>query len=63
MVNGFEDNILKVQPDILPPGSVSISDVWIDDVAWHKFDHEKFTVELPDLSYRAKIKVRLVPVE
>ena len=61
MVDGFEDKILRVQPDILPPGSVRISKVWIDDESWKKFDADNFTVELPELDHRPKIKVRLVP--
>jgi hypothetical protein len=61
VINGFENKTLRVQPDILPPGSVRVSDVWIDDVPWKKFDAEKFTIELPNLDYRPKIKVRLVP--
>ena len=27
---GFKDNILRVSPDILPPGSIRIGEVWID---------------------------------
>ena len=61
VINGFENKTLRVQPDILTPGSVRVSDVWIDDVPWKKFDAEKFTIELPNLDYRPKIKVRLVP--
>jgi len=60
--NGFLNNILRVQPDILPPGCVRISDVWVDNNPWKNFDAEKLTVELPNLNYRPKIKVRLVPV-
>jgi len=63
LVDGSGGSILRVQPDILPPGSTRISDVWIDDVLWRKFDAEKFTVELPALNYRPKVKVRLVPNE
>ncbi|MCX5703751.1 MAG: AGE family epimerase/isomerase, partial [Candidatus Omnitrophica bacterium] len=37
-----------------------IEQVWIDGNPWNKFDAEKLTVELPNLSYRPKIKVRLV---
>ncbi len=61
LVNGFPDNILRVQPDILPPGSARISEVWIDNDPWKRFDADHFTVELPNLDYRPKIKVRLVP--
>ncbi|HRY28476.1 MAG TPA: AGE family epimerase/isomerase [Elusimicrobiota bacterium] len=61
VVNGFADSVLRVQPDILPPGSVRLADVWIDGNPWKKFDAEKLTVELPTLNYRPKIKVRMVP--
>ena len=61
LVNGFEDNILRVQPDILPPGSVRISEVWMDDTPWENFDADHLTVALPDLNHRPKIRVRLVP--
>jgi mannose/cellobiose epimerase-like protein (N-acyl-D-glucosamine 2-epimerase family) len=60
--NGFPGDILRVQPDILPPGSVRISDVWIDGNPWKNFDAEKLTVNLPNLNYRPKIKVRIAPV-
>lgn len=61
LVNGFPDNTLKVEPDILPPGSARIQEVWIDGNPWNNFDAEKFTVQLPNLNYRPKIKVRIVP--
>lgn len=61
LVNGFPDNILRVQPDILPPGSARISEVWIDNNPSKNFNAENFTVELPNLNYRPTIKVRLVP--
>ena len=61
LVNGFPNNILRVQPDILPPGSVRISEVWMDDTPWENFDADHLTVALPDLNHRPKIRVRLVP--
>ncbi len=61
MVNGFKDNILRVQPDILPAGSVKLTKVWIDGKEWNRFDSEKMTVELPALDYRPKIKVIVEP--
>ena len=61
VVDGFGDKILRVQPDILPPGSVRIAEVSIDGKPWNKFDADKLTVELPDLTHRPKIKVRVVP--
>lgn len=59
--NGFKDNILRVQPDILPVGSVKIDKVWIDDKEWTKFDADNMTVQLPAVDYRPKVKVVLVP--
>jgi hypothetical protein len=61
LVGGFPNNVLRVQPDILPEGSVRISEVWVDNNPWKNFDAVKLTVELPHLNYRPKIKVRLVP--
>jgi hypothetical protein len=63
LVGGFEDNILRVQPDILPAGAAQISEVWIDGEPWDKFDAKNFTVELPKLEHRPKIKVRIIPNE
>ena len=60
-VNGFKDRILRVQPDILPVGSVKIDKVWIGDKEWTRFDADKMTVELPAVEYRPKIKVVVVP--
>ena len=60
--SGFPDGILRVSPDILPQGSVKIEKVWVDNNPWKKFDAEKLTVELPNLNFRPKIKVRIVPV-
>jgi len=63
MPNAFEgSNILYVQPDILPKGSCKIESVEIDGKPWSYFDAEKFAVKLPDLDYRPKIKVRIVPI-
>lgn len=62
LVNGFsEDNLLHVQPDILPEGSCKIEAVWIDGQEWSYFDAEKFTVKLPELDHRPKVKVRIIP--
>lgn len=62
-VNGFKDNILHVQPDILPVGSVKLSKVWIDDKEWTRFDADKMIVQLPALEYRPKVKVLITPKE
>ena len=59
---GFPDGILRVSPDILPPGSIKIGSVTIDNKPYHDFDAEKLTVNLPDTKERVKIKVEIVPV-
>jgi len=61
IVGGFQDNILRVAPDILEKGTVKITEVWLDGKKWDKFDAENLTVQLPNLNYRPKIKVRLTP--
>ena len=43
----FPDNILRVQPDILPSGSVRLQAVWINDERWTDFDSAAMTVKLP----------------
>lgn len=61
MANGFGDGVLRVQPDILPPGSVKIDEVYVDSKKWDKFDAAKLTVALPNSTQRPKIRVRIVP--
>lgn len=59
--NGFPDGVLRVQPDILPKGSCYISEVLIDNKPWNNFNPDEFTVQLPNLTYRPKIKVTIMP--
>ena len=59
---GFKDNILRVTPDILPPGSIKIGAVEIDGKAHSDFDADALTVKLPQSSSRLKVKVRIDPV-
>jgi len=58
---GFPDNILRVAPDILPPGSVKIKHVWINGHPYHDFDAEALTVKLPPGYEEIKVKVQLYP--
>lgn len=58
---GFPDNILRVSPDILPPGSIKIGSVEIDGRPYTDFDADKLTVKLPDTNERVKVKVNIVP--
>ncbi|MEM6431404.1 MAG: AGE family epimerase/isomerase [Deinococcota bacterium] len=60
--NGFPDGILRVSPDILPPGSVKLTEVWIDDKPYSNFDADALTVSLPERDTRVKVKVTLTPV-
>lgn len=59
----FKRNILRVSPDILPPGSIHISKVWIDDEPYSDFDADGLTVKLPRTKEQVRVKVRIVPVE
>jgi mannose/cellobiose epimerase-like protein (N-acyl-D-glucosamine 2-epimerase family) len=61
MPGAFKDNILRVQPDILPPGSARLTDVWIDDEEYTKFDGDSFAVTLPDSEEELMVKVRITP--
>jgi hypothetical protein len=57
----FKDNILRVQPDILPSGSVKLSAVWVDEKPYTNFDANALTVKLPDTKEQVKVKVELTP--
>lgn len=59
--NGFPDRILRVQPDILPPGRARIGEVWVDGEPYTDFDAEALTVRLPAGDRRRTIRVRLQP--
>jgi mannose/cellobiose epimerase-like protein (N-acyl-D-glucosamine 2-epimerase family)/anti-anti-sigma regulatory factor len=45
--DGFKDNVLRVAPDILPPGSIRLEAVWINGERYADFDAEKLTINLP----------------
>jgi mannose/cellobiose epimerase-like protein (N-acyl-D-glucosamine 2-epimerase family)/anti-anti-sigma regulatory factor len=55
--DGFKDRVLHVAPDILPPGSIRIEEVWVDDQPWADFDADKLTVKLPDGETRVRVRV------
>jgi mannose/cellobiose epimerase-like protein (N-acyl-D-glucosamine 2-epimerase family) len=60
-VGGFADNVIRVQPDIMPPGRVKIDSVTIDGKSHSGFDATGLTVTLPSNRGRSNVKVRLVP--
>jgi anti-anti-sigma factor len=56
--DGFaEDRVLRVSPDILPPGSVRIEQVWVDGAPWSDFDADQLTVKLPQGEVTVKVRV------
>jgi hypothetical protein len=58
---GFADGVLRVQPDILPPGAVRITEVWIDGKPHGDFDANALTVQLPEGHGDIRVRVRLSP--
>jgi mannose/cellobiose epimerase-like protein (N-acyl-D-glucosamine 2-epimerase family) len=58
----FPGNVLRVSPDLLPPGSVRLSAVEIDGVPYAQFDAERLTVDLPQTDRPVKVKVTIEPV-
>jgi mannose/cellobiose epimerase-like protein (N-acyl-D-glucosamine 2-epimerase family) len=59
----FKNNLLYVSPDILPKGSVYISECFIDDQPYTNYDGEALTVTLPDSDKQVRVKVLLTPVQ
>ncbi|MEA2932179.1 MAG: hypothetical protein QOI56_964 [Actinomycetota bacterium] len=55
----FPDGILRVAPDLLPPGSVRLTDVWVNDQPYTDFDPDALTVNLP-VGEESRVKVRIV---
>ena len=58
---GFKNDTLRVSPDILPPGSVTIGEVTADGSNYTKFSADKLTVKVPDTKDPVRLRVRLVP--
>lgn len=59
----FKNNLLRVSPDILPLGSVKLSEVCIDGKPYTKFDAAALTVQLPDAKESVHVKVRVEPAK
>ena len=59
----WKDNILRVAPDILPPGSIRLDAVWIDGESYTEFDAEKLEVKLPDSDKDLRVRVRVGPTQ
>ncbi|QLI99913.1 AGE family epimerase/isomerase [Streptomyces sp. NEAU-sy36] len=59
----FDGGLLRVAPDILPPGRVVLDHVTVDGAPHADFDAEAMTVRLPRSEHRLRVKARLTPVE
>lgn len=57
---GFKDGILRVAPDILPPGSVKIVECYVNGKPYTDFDAEKCEVRLPQDRGELTVKVRVM---
>lgn len=55
------DRLLRVAPDLLPPGRVQLTDVEIDGKPYEVFDRTALTVTLPPSRTRLTVRARLVP--
>ena len=55
----FPDGVLRVAPDLLPPGSVRLAEVWVNDLPYADFDADALTVRLP-ANEEVRVKVRIV---
>ncbi len=58
---GLPNNLLRVAPDILPAGSVRISQVWVDGKPYTHFNADRMTVSMRDISERVTVKVQIEP--
>ncbi|MEO1134145.1 MAG: STAS domain-containing protein, partial [Cyanobacteria bacterium J06639_1] len=57
----WPDNILRVAPDILPAGSIKLSEVWINGQNYVDFDSKALTVKLPTDLSEMKVRCRITP--
>ncbi len=59
----WEDNLLRVAPDILPKGSIKLSEVWINGQPYSHFDSDALTVTLPTDLSEIKVRCRIIPAD
>jgi len=57
----WPDNILRVAPDLLPAGSIELTEVWIDDKIYENFDRQKLCINLPESTMPLKVRCRITP--
>ncbi len=61
--DGFRDRVLRVAPDLLPPGSLRIDAVQVDGAPYAHYDADALTVSLPETAARVHVQVRVAPAE
>jgi mannose/cellobiose epimerase-like protein (N-acyl-D-glucosamine 2-epimerase family) len=63
VLDGFSDGVMRVAPDLLPPGSIRVAGVWVDDEPYRGYDADKLEVRLPSRTAesRPKVRVRIEP--
>lgn len=57
----WKQNTLRVAPDLLPEGSISIGEVTADGEKYTNFSADKLTVKVPDTKDPVRLKVTIVP--
>jgi hypothetical protein len=62
LAGGFPDRLLRVMPDLLPPGRVRLAAVEVDGARWSDFNPVAGTVTLPDSRDRVTVRATLEPV-
>lgn len=58
---GAFGGVLRVAPDLLPPRTVKLMQVWVDGHEHADFDADALTVTLPHSTDSQEVRVRLVP--
>jgi mannose/cellobiose epimerase-like protein (N-acyl-D-glucosamine 2-epimerase family) len=59
----FPDGKLRVQPDLLPSGSIRLMEVWINNQPYSHFDPDALVIDLPPSEHPLKVKVRIAPTQ
>jgi mannose/cellobiose epimerase-like protein (N-acyl-D-glucosamine 2-epimerase family) len=60
---GAFDGLLRIAPDLLPPGSVKLVQVWVNGHEHADFDPEALTVRLPASTAAQTVRVALAPAK
>ncbi|MBF0606887.1 MAG: AGE family epimerase/isomerase [Candidatus Magnetobacterium sp. LHC-1] len=59
--DSLPNNVLRVSPDILPQGSIYISECYINDEPYKDFDANALTVNLPRTGEQIRVRVKVTP--